>query len=91
LKAVDVEGVSPNAETIADGSYAVSRPLFIYIKNAHRGVIPGLDEFVTEYVSEESFGEYGYLADRGLIPLPAADRDATRDLVASSTPMDRFM
>ena len=37
---------SPNADTIASGEYAVSRPLFIYVKNAHRGVIPGLDEFL---------------------------------------------
>ena len=53
-------------------------PLFIYVKNAHKGVIPGLAEFVTEYVSEASFGEGGYLSERGLIPLPTEQRDATR-------------
>ncbi len=83
LKAVAVEGVVPDEATIADGSYGVSRPLFFYIKNAHLGVIPGLVEFVTEYVSEASFGPGGYLSERGLIPLPDADREATRDAVAA--------
>ena len=76
LKAVAVDGVVPDADTIASGEYAISRPLFIYVKNAHRGVIPGLDEFLTEYVSEESFGPDGYLPERGLIPL--ADASARR-------------
>jgi ABC-type phosphate transport system substrate-binding protein len=39
LKAVSIDGVAPSIETIADASYPVSRPLFFYIKNAHRGVI----------------------------------------------------
>lgn len=88
LKPVAIDGVEPSPETIADGSYGVSRPLFFYIKNAHRGVIPGLEEFVTEYVSEESFGEGGYLSERGLIPLPAEEREATREAVANGTPME---
>lgn len=87
LKAVAVDGVSPSFETIADGSYTVSRPLYIYVKNAHKGVIPGLEEFVTEYASEESFGDGGYLSERGLIPLPEAERTAVRDAVAANTAM----
>ncbi|MCS6758514.1 MAG: substrate-binding domain-containing protein [Candidatus Devosia euplotis] len=87
LKAAAVEGVAPTTETIADGSYSASRPLFFYIKSTHKGVIPGLEEFVTEYVSEESFGEGGYLSERDLIPLSAEQRDATRAAVAGSTAM----
>jgi phosphate transport system substrate-binding protein len=79
LKGQEIDGVAPSIETIADGSYPVSRPLFFYIKNAHRGVIPGLDEFVAEYVSEESMGEGGYLTERGLIPLSEDKRAAVRD------------
>jgi phosphate transport system substrate-binding protein len=87
LKAVSIDGVAPSFETIADGSYGVSRPLYIYVKNAHKGVIPGLDEFVAEYVSEESFGEGGYLSERGLIPLPEAERATVRDAVTAGTAM----
>jgi phosphate transport system substrate-binding protein len=90
VKAVPVNGVSPSPETIADGSYTLTRPLFVYLKNAHRGVIPGLEEFVTEYVSEESLGEGGYLEERGLIPLPEEEREATRERVASGAHLDRF-
>ncbi len=88
LKAVAIDGVEPNEETIADGSYAVSRPLFIYVKNAHRGVIPGLEDFVQEYVSESAFGDGGYLSERGLIPLSEERREEIRQAVASATPME---
>jgi phosphate transport system substrate-binding protein len=87
LKDVAIDGVQADTETIADGTYPVSRPLYIYVKNAHRGVIPGLDEFLAEYTSEAAFGDDGYLAERGLIPLAEDQRAAIRDAVASSTPM----
>lgn len=81
-----VDGIAPDPDTIASGAYAVSRPLYIYIKNAHRGVIPGLDEFVAEFVSEDSLGPDGYLAERGLIPLSDADRETVRAEVAAHAP-----
>ena len=65
-----IAGVEPSYESIADGSYPVSRPLFFYVKKAHVGVIPGIQEFVDEFVSVRAMGEDGYLADRGLIALP---------------------
>jgi phosphate transport system substrate-binding protein len=87
LKDIAVDGVAAEPATIADGSYPVSRPLFVYVKNAHRGVIPGLEEFLTEYVSEASFGPDGYLSERGLIVLPDDQRNTIREAVANSTPM----
>ncbi len=63
-----VEGESPTFEEIAAGRYPASRPLFIYVKKAHVGVIPGIKEFVAEYVSDKALGQEGYLADKGLIP-----------------------
>ena len=70
LQGVKVGSTEPSFETIADGSYGLSRPLFIYIKNPHRKVIAGMDEFITEYTSDESMGEDGYLHERGLVVLP---------------------
>lgn len=70
-----VDGVSPTFENIADGSYPVARSLYFYVKNAHVGVIPGMPEFLAEFTSEKAFGEVGYLTDKGLIPLPKAQRD----------------
>lgn len=69
LKGIHVNGVEPTFETIADGSYPVARPLFFYVKNAHRDVIPGMKEFLEEYVSDAALGADGYMAERGLTPL----------------------
>ena len=69
-----VEGKQPEFEAIAAGEYPVSRPLFFYIKKAHVGTIPGIEEYVAEFTSEKAWGEEGYLADKGLIPMPADER-----------------
>lgn len=70
LQGVKVGGTAPSFDTIAEGTYGLSRPLFIYIKNPHRKVISGMNEFITEYVSDEAMGEDGYLHERGLVVLP---------------------
>ena len=74
LQGHKVEGVDPTFENIASGDYGVSRSLFIYAKKEHVGVIPGMAEFIAEYTSEGAWGPEGYLADKGLIPLPDAER-----------------
>lgn len=71
LQGVTVEGVTPTFDTIASGEYSVSRPLQIYAKKAHVGVIPGMQEFLAEYASDKAMGANGYLTDKGLVPLPA--------------------
>jgi phosphate transport system substrate-binding protein len=73
-----IDGVEPTFDNIASGKYPVSRPLFIYAKKAHMGVIPGLREFLAEYVSDRSMGTEGYLADKGLIPLSPAEAGKVR-------------
>ena len=72
LKGVSFGGVEPNFDTIASYEYPISRPLFFYVKNAHRGVIPNLQEFIEEYMSDSALALGGYLAERGMTPLPAA-------------------
>ena len=69
-----VDGVAPTFEAIADGSYPVSRPLFFYVKKAHVGQIPGIKEYLGEFTSEKAWGDDGYLADKGLIPMPEKER-----------------
>ncbi len=78
-----VEGVEPTFDNIAKGSYSVSRPLFFYVKKAHVGTIPGMKEFVTEFTSEKAWGMEGYLADKGLIPMPDAERKKFHDAATS--------
>lgn len=83
-----INGVEPTFENIADGSYSVSRPLYFYVKKAHVGTIPGIKEFVAEFTSERSMGEDGYLADRGLIPLPANEYAQVLAAVSSMANLD---
>jgi len=70
-----VDDVQPTFENIADGKYPVSRPLFFYVKKAHVNVIPGMKDFLIEFTSEKCWGDDGYLSERGLIPMPKAERD----------------
>ena len=76
-----IDGMTPEFESIADGSYPVSRPLYSYVKGIHVGEIPGIEEFLAELTSEGAWGEFGYLTDRGLIPLPQTERQAVLDAV----------
>ena len=81
----EIAGIEPNEDTISDGTYPVSRSLFFYVKNAHIGVIPGIEEYVSEFVSEAAIGPGGYTTDVGLIPLPGEERDALRDAAETRT------
>ncbi len=87
VKAETIDGVAPTLATIADGSYPLARSLYIYVKVAHVGVTPGLEQFVQEFLSDASAGRGGYLQDRGLVPLPADQLAAQRAIAAAMTPM----
>ncbi len=82
-----IDGVEPTFESISDTDYPVSRSLYLYVKNAHAGVIPGMVEFVDEFTSENAWGPEGYLADKGLIPLPDAERAAVRAAALDLAPL----
>jgi phosphate transport system substrate-binding protein len=87
LQGSSISGEEPTFENIADGAYPVSRSLYFYVKNAHVGMVPGIEEYVAEFTGEEAFGPDGYLADKGLIPLPDEAREEVRKSATSFTPM----
>ncbi len=78
-----IDGVAPEFDSIADGSYPVSRPLFSYVKTTHVGEIPGIEEFLNELTGEAARGEFGYLSERGLIPLTESERQEALTAVRS--------
>ena len=82
-----VDGTAPTFDAIANGEYPVSRPLFFYAKKAHVDVIPGLRGYLREFSSERAWGEEGYLSDRGLIPMPDAERSQVAANVRDLTPI----
>ena len=68
LTGLTVNGVEPNYPNISSFAYPGARPLFIYVKKAHLGAIPGLKEFIAEWV--KSWGKDGPLAKMGLVVSP---------------------
>ena len=70
VKGSIVDGIEPTFESIASGDYKVSRSLFFYVKKAHIGSIPGIEEYMAEFMNDNAIGDEGYLLDKGLIPLP---------------------
>ena len=83
IKGAMINGVPAEFEKIAAGDYPVSRSLYFYVKQQHVGVIPGIKEFVGEFTNENAWGPDGYLVDKGLIPLPDADRKAVMEAATS--------
>jgi phosphate transport system substrate-binding protein len=69
IQGAKIDGYEPTFDSIAEGTYPVSRPLYFYVKKAHVGVIPGITEYLAEFTSNKAFGEEGYLTEKGMIPL----------------------
>ncbi len=86
IKAVPVQGVAPTYATIADGSYPGSRPLFLYVKKAHVGIVPGLADYIAEFLKGAGAG--GYLAAKGLIASPKSAAEAANAAAKAMTPLD---
>ncbi|MFC0200089.1 substrate-binding domain-containing protein [Paracoccus rhizosphaerae] len=85
LQVASMSGVTPSTETIASGEYPVSRPLFMYVKKAHIGEIPGVKEFAEFFVSDQIAGPDGPLAEYGLVADP--ELAATQQMVANEETM----
>jgi phosphate transport system substrate-binding protein len=85
LRVATMGGIVPSTASIASGEYPVSRPLYFYVKKAHLGVIPGLQEYIDFFVSDDMAGPDGPLAAYGLVSDP--DLKKTQEMVAAGTPM----
>ena len=84
-----IDASEPTFENIAAAKYVVSRPLFIYVKKDHVGQIPGIKEYLAEFTSEKAWGNNGYLVDKGLIPMPDAERKEWAKKAAELTPIKK--
>ena len=74
VKGIAIDGVAPTFDAIAEGDYPIARALYLYTKKMHVGAIPGIKEYLKEFLSNQASGDDGYLADRGLIPMPAEEK-----------------
>lgn len=87
VKAATVDGVKPTFDTINTGEYPISRTLFFYAKGQHADLVPGMQEFLAEYTSEDAMGEFGYLSEKGLIPLDPQRLAEVREAALALEPM----
>jgi phosphate binding protein len=75
LKAVAVEGVEPSQATVDDGSYPISRPLFLYSDANILKEKPQVAAFIYFYISNVN----NEIGDVGYFPAPEADLQAALD------------
>jgi phosphate transport system substrate-binding protein len=68
--------IAPSRETIADGSYPLSRSLYIYVNTAKAAESPALKAFVDYYVSDD--GLTLAVTEAGYVELPQERIDGTR-------------
>lgn len=87
IQGATVDGAEPTFDNIAEGEYAISRSLYFYLKKAHVGRVPGLQEFLREFTGDGAAGEEGYLSEKGLIPLPDARRAEVQKRSAALAPL----
>ncbi|WP_435104589.1 PstS family phosphate ABC transporter substrate-binding protein [Arhodomonas sp. AD133] len=87
IQGASIDGVEPEPEKISSGDYPVSRSLYFYIKNAHVGEVPGVQEYADLFMSKKMISRVGYLKDLGLIPLPADMQESYREQVANLEPL----
>jgi phosphate transport system substrate-binding protein len=80
VKEIQVDGgsgcVAPSVDTIADGSYPLSRSLYIYVNNAKVAESDALKAFVDYYVTDD--GLKTAVDETGYVELPADRIEATR-------------
>jgi len=82
-----IEGAEPSFDNIVSGKYAIARLLYFYVKNQHLDSVPGIRDYIAEFMSDKATGEDGYLVDKGLIPLPAAQHAKAAAEAVALTPM----
>jgi phosphate transport system substrate-binding protein len=79
VKEIEIDGgdgcVAPSDETIADGTYPLSRSLYIYVNKANIAENPAVKAYVDSYLSDDGIAS---VTEVGYVPLPSERLEATR-------------
>jgi phosphate transport system substrate-binding protein len=86
VRPVQIAGVAPTEETIANLSYPGARKLYIYLKGEHMQAKPKIRDFVAQYA--KMWGQAGRLERIGLVPFGGADATAAEKQATDLTPLD---
>jgi phosphate transport system substrate-binding protein len=82
-----INSTPPTFENIAEGAYPVSRSLYFYVKKDNVKTIPGINEYLAEFMSDRASGQDGYLAEKGLIPMNPDEHLKWKSSVLSLEPL----
>lgn len=74
IKPIAIDGVYPSQQSIANNTYPLSRPLYIYVKTSSLKKSRAIQAFIDEFFSNQASGPHGYLIGKGLIPLNKEER-----------------
>ncbi|MGB0849501.1 MAG: PstS family phosphate ABC transporter substrate-binding protein [Thiolinea sp.] len=88
VQGASINGVAIDFDNIASGDYPVSRPLYVYVKKEHAKTMTDITAFMAEFTSDDAWGEDGYLADKGMIPMPEDEREAFGAAAKNMTALD---
>ena len=86
VKPVQLAGVAPTEETIANLTYPGSRKLYVYVKGEHIAVKPSIKSFLAAYA--KAWVKGGTLEKRGLVPFAGSDAEAAAVQATALTPID---
>lgn len=86
VQALPLDGVEPTEETIMDGSYPASRPLYMYVKKAHVEQLPQIRDYVSRWA--QMWGVGGPLEAMGLVPSGGEAMDAAMAAAAELPSLD---
>lgn len=85
MKAIEIDGgdgcVAPTNETIADGSYPLSRSLYLYVSKASLADNPAVASYIELYLSDQGLAQ---VTEAGYVSLPADRIEATRSAWAAA-------
>ncbi len=80
VKAIAIDAgegcISPSLETIGDGSYPLSRPLYIYPSNSKADENQAVQAWVDYFLSDEGIAQ---VTEQGYVALPTDELESTRD------------
>jgi phosphate transport system substrate-binding protein len=86
VRPVQIAGITPSEETIANLSYPGARKLYIYLKGEHLEAKPKMRDFVAQYA--KMWGKGGSLERVGLVPFGGADATTAAQQATELKPLD---
>ena len=86
VRAVALNGKTPDPQSITDLSYPGARKMYVYVKGEHLQAKPAIKDFITTYA--KATGKGGILEQRGLVPFAAEDAAAAQEQANKLAPID---